>query len=104
MITDGEPTDMRPGDSLWEEVTRRVHEGEEEAKFMFFAVAIEPASTELLASIAPPGRPPLKLRGGKFREMFHWLSRSQATVSASAAGEQVALDNPVADGWAKIRA
>ena len=35
MITDGEPTDMEPGDSKWNEVTRKVHDGENNKKFMF---------------------------------------------------------------------
>lgn len=102
MITDGEPTDMRPGDSTWNEVVKKVQEGEANKKFMFFVVAVEPADTELLKQIAPPNRPPVRLKGTKFRELFQWLSKSQAKVSASKIGEQVALENPVAAGWGEI--
>ena len=70
MITDGEPTDMEPGDSKWNEVTRKVHDGENNKKFMFFAVAVEPANTELLRQIAPPNRPPIRLKEGKFKDLF----------------------------------
>lgn len=102
LVTDGEPTDMQPGDPTWEQVRKRVHEGEAGKNFLFFAVAAEPANTEVLNAIAPPSRPPIKLKGTRFKEMFHWLSKSQATVSASQVGEQVALENPVAAGWGSI--
>ncbi|SRR5579883_351129 len=68
MITDGDPTDMSPGEPRWTEVVKRVHEGETNKKFMFFAVAVEPADTERLAQIAPPIRPPVRLRGNKFKD------------------------------------
>lgn len=102
MITDGEPTDMEPGDSKWNEVTRKVHDGENNKKFMFFAVAVEPANTELLRQIAPPNRPPIRLKEGKFKDLFTWLSKSQSKVSTSKVGEQVVLENPVAAGWGEI--
>jgi uncharacterized protein YegL len=102
MITDGEPTDMPLGGANWNEVTKRVRDGESNKQFMFFAVAVEPANTETLAQIAPPNRPPVKLKGAKFREMFQWLSKSQAKVSASKVGDQVSLENPVAAGWGEI--
>jgi uncharacterized protein YegL len=104
LITDGEPTDMQPGDTLWNDVTKRIHEGEANKNFMFFAVAVEPANTELLTTIAPPNRPAVRLKGTKFREMFAWLSKSQAKVSASKVGEHVALETPMASGWGQISA
>jgi len=103
MITDGEPTDMRPEDPTWNKVIQRVHNGEENKSFLFFAVGVEPADMELLKKIAPPNRPPVWLKQGKFREMFEWLSKSQAKVSASKVGEQVNLENPTGpQGWAEI--
>ena len=104
LITDGEPTDMQPGDSLWEETIRKVHEGEANRKFMFFAVAVEPANTALLTRIAPPNRPAVRLKGHQFNKMFEWLSKSQAKVSASKVGEHVALETPMAAGWGQISA
>lgn len=104
LITDGEPTDMKPGDATWDEVVRAVHGGEDAKEFLFFAVGVEPADMNVLAQIAPPERPPVQLRPGRFKEMFMWLSRSQQRVSASKVGEQVALENPAAgpQGWAEI--
>jgi uncharacterized protein YegL len=103
MITDGEPTDMQLGDPMWNEVVKKVHEGEANKKFLFFAVGVEPANMVLLTHIAPQKREPVKLKTGKFKEMFEWLSKSQARVSASMVGEQVVLDSPVGPkGWGEI--
>lgn len=103
MITDGEPTDMQPGDSKWNEVIKKVHDGEANKKFIFFAVAVEPANTELLKQIAPPNRAPIRLKEGRFKALFTWLSKSQSKVSASKVGEQVALENPTGpQGWGEI--
>ena len=102
LITDGEPTDMEPGRDMWNKVINEVHQGEENKKFMFFSVAIEPANMQILKSIAPPSRPPLYLNGVRFRELFSWLSRSQTDVSRSRPGEMVTLQNPAEGGWCTI--
>ena len=47
----------------------------------------------------PPGRPPLKLKGLQFAELFLWLSQSQQRVSHSRVGDQLALP-PV--GWSEV--
>jgi len=91
---------MQVGDSTWTKVVQRVHEGETGKKFMFFAVAVDSAETDLLSQIAPPNRPPLKLVGTRFTELFTWLSNSQAKVSSSKVNDAVPLDNPIAAGWA----
>jgi uncharacterized protein YegL len=100
LITDGEPTDMNPGDDLWSAVVTRVHDGEVKKEQLFFAVAVEPANLDKLSQIAPPNRPPIKLRGTKFKELFVWLSKSQAAVSASSVGDAVKLPAPT--GWAEV--
>jgi uncharacterized protein YegL len=102
LITDGAPTDMGPGDSVWNQVVARVHAGESEKKFLFFAVAVEPADTGTLAQIAPPSRPPARLIGTKFAEMFSWFSKSQAKVSSSKVGEQIQIESPVTAGWGEF--
>lgn len=104
MITDGEPTDMEPGDPTWNQVVARVRSGEAEKKFLFFAVAVEPADLGTLALIAALNRPPVKLIGSKFAEMFSWLSKSQAKVSSSKISDNVQLENPVAAGWSEVPA
>ncbi|WOF16376.1 VWA domain-containing protein [Methanoplanus sp. FWC-SCC4] len=103
MITDGEPTDMREGDPMWEEVISMVHQGEKDGKFLFFAVGMDSADLETLKKISPQGRAPIKLKENHFNEMFLWLSRSQAKVSASNVGDQVVLEDPFGlNGWGEI--
>lgn len=91
MITDGVPTDD------WQSAGRRVKEGESRKEFSFFAVGVSGADMHRLGEIAV--RPPLKLDGLRFVELFVWLSQSQKRVSASKLGEQTALP-PV--GWASV--
>ena len=103
LITDGEPTDMSPGDELWTQAVGQVHDGERDREFLFFAVGVEPADMNILKQIAPDERPPLQLRPGRFKEMFAWLSKSQRQVSASRVGEHVPLEDPTGPtGWAEI--
>jgi uncharacterized protein YegL len=84
LITDGVPQ----GEPL--ETTRlaiqHIRNVESARQAVFFAVGIEGASMPLLARIAV--RPPLKLRGLRFAEMFTWLSASIATA--------VLADDPLA--------
>jgi uncharacterized protein YegL len=95
LLTDGMPQ----GDSL--ETTRqavqRVRAAEAANKVAFFAVGIEGANMKLLARIAV--RPPLKLEGLRFRELFAWLSASTARAAISAAEPPLAL--PSAD-WETV--
>jgi uncharacterized protein YegL len=91
LITDGQPTDMHPGDRLWQEVAAALREGAQARRFAFFAVGVEGADMDQLRRLCPPDRPPLLLRGLSFVELFSWLSRSQRQVSASRAGDAVAL-------------
>jgi uncharacterized protein YegL len=103
LITDGEPTDMKPDDTLWEQVRNAVHEGEARKRFLFFAVGVDTADMERLTLITPPNRPPIRLRDGCFGEMFEWVSRSQQTISASQVGEQVSLPDATGpQGWGTI--
>lgn len=74
LITDGMPQ----GDTL--ETTRqavqRLREAESAGKAAFFAVGIEKANMKLLERISV--RPPMKLEGLHFSELFAWLSASTA--------------------------
>jgi uncharacterized protein YegL len=84
LITDGIPQ----GEPL--ETTRlaiqRIRNVESARQAVFFAVGIEGANMPLLARIA--GRPPVKLRGLRFADLFTWLS-------ASIASDAVLADDPV---------
>lgn len=92
LITDGEPTDD------WKDAAHRVKKVEEANGLAFFAVGVEGANMDVIGDIAT--RPPLKLQGLKFVELFVWLSQSQRTVSSSKPGDQTAL--PTVEGWAVV--
>ncbi len=87
LLTDGMPQ----GESL--ETTRqavqRVRAAEAERQAAFYAVGVEGANMKLLARIAV--RPPLKLDGLRFTELFAWLSASTARVATTSAGEPAEL-------------
>lgn len=95
LITDGAPTDR------WEQAARRVRDGDspERKAFALFGVGVEGADMARLAMICSPHRPPLKLRGLSFRELFVWLSSSLGGVARSQPGDNVALPPP---GWASV--
>ncbi len=97
LLSDGQPTD----EERWERAAKRVHAGEAARNFSFFAVGVERANMDILRQIAPPGRPPVKLKGLSFKAMFLWLSASMKKASSSKqSGEQVAL--PPIDGWGTV--
>jgi len=103
MVTDGAPTDMSPGDSLWNQIIEKVHDGEVNRKFSFFAVAVDLASMEILKQITLPTRIPLRLKKGRWKEMFLWLSKSQREGSQKNPGDQLSVENPTGPtGWAEI--
>lgn len=91
LITDGAPTDS------WEAAAAEVRAGEEQRGFSFFAVAVEGANVDILSRISV--RPPLKLSGLRFRDLFAWLSSSLSHVSRSQIGQGVRLAPP---GWAEV--
>lgn len=94
LITDGAPTDD------WQRAAERVHRNSEAREMAFFAIGVQGADMHTLGQIAAPNRPPKKLAGLQFRELFDWLSRSLRQVSRSAPGTHV--DLPSDDGWSLV--
>lgn len=93
LITDGKPTDQ------WQSSAEQVRLEESRKGLLFFGIGVEGADLKALAQFCPPNRPPLKLKGLAFSELFQWLSKSLSAVAHSKLGEQVPLP-PV--GWAEI--
>ena len=103
LITDGTPTDaegyaLEYDSQEFQETVNLVHNGVEEKKFSFFAIGVgEDVDMEALSQICTQNRPPKKLCGMKFSELFRWLSDSATSRSSSTVGEKVAL--PATSGW-----
>ncbi len=87
LITDGAP-EGEP-DEVVRRAVERVRAEEAARRVAFFAVGVAGADMTRLAELAP--RPPLRLDGLRFVEMFVWLSRSAQQVAHSRVGDQVAL-------------
>jgi uncharacterized protein YegL len=95
LITDGAPQGEPEG--VVEDAARRIAEDERNKRVAFFAVGVENADMDKLATIA--SRAPVKLKGLDFVEMFVWLSASMQRVSQSQVGDQIALPPP---GWSTV--
>lgn len=94
LITDGAPTDA------WQGAAEAVYRMNLAGQVAFFAIGVEGADMQTLGRIAPPERPPQRLEGLKFGQLFEWLSMSLSQASRSAPGQQTAL--PPIDGWAQV--
>jgi uncharacterized protein YegL len=91
-------TDGRPTDSEWELAADRVRQEEARKGVVFYGVGVEKADMQVLARFST-ARPPLKLKGLAFAELFQWLSKSLSVVAHSRPGEQAPLP-PV--GWGEV--
>ena len=94
LITDGAPTDS------YTAAADRVRKGSAAKTFSFFAVGVEGADMGKLSQICSPDRPPIRLQGLSFRELFQWLSSSLGGVARSQPGQTVALSAPT--GWSAV--
>jgi len=98
LITDGGPTDIDL--PVWNEAVQRVKEGEEKKSFLFYSVGVEGANFDVLKELSP-ARPPVKLDGLRFSDLFVWLSSSQKAVSRSNPGDKLDLP-PVTWGTIEV--
>lgn len=86
LITDGNASDDTA------EAARRVREAEGQRRLCFFGVAVASADLAKLAELSL--RPPLRLQGLQFKDLFEWLSASLSAVAVSRPGDQVPLPPP----------
>ncbi len=68
---------------------------------MFFGVAVQEADQQKLGELCAPSRPPMKLKGLNFQELFSWLSSSLRAVSSANPGT-CSLVLPAVTGWATV--
>jgi uncharacterized protein YegL len=87
LITDGMPQG-EPLDVLRQAV-QRLREEEARQRLTLFAVGVAGANMTLLARLAR--RPPLRLDGLRFADLFSWLSASVERLSCSRPGQSVVL-------------
>jgi uncharacterized protein YegL len=92
LITDGKPTDE------WQTAAQQLRDEENRKGVIFFGVGVEGADLDSLSKFSSQ-RPPLRLKGLAFNELFQWLSKSLSVVAHSKPGEQSPLP-PV--GWAQV--
>jgi uncharacterized protein YegL len=90
MITDGEP--QGEPDEMVLEAGKRIRADEEAKRVAFFGVGVQGANMEKLGKLGV--RPPVKLVGLNFTEMFVWLSTSMQRVAQSRMDTQVPLPPP----------
>jgi uncharacterized protein YegL len=93
VITDGKPTDKG-----WDQVAEQVKQEEARRGVIFYAVGVEKADMKVLGRFSDI-RPPLKLKGLAFGDLFNWLSKSLSVIAHSRPGEQAPLP-PV--GWGSV--
>lgn len=91
-------TDGRPTDKGWEAVAEQVRQEEARKGVVFYGVGVEGADLQTLSQFSQ-SRPPLKLKGLAFGELFTWLSKSLSAIAHSRPGEQAPLP-PV--GWGSV--
>jgi uncharacterized protein YegL len=93
VITDGKPTDRG-----WEAAADQIKLEEMRRGVIFYGVGVEKADLRVLSRFTD-ARPPLKLKGLAFGDLFMWLSKSLSVIAHSRPGEQAPLP-PV--GWGEV--
>jgi len=93
LIADGKPTDRN-----WEAAAEQARQEEARKGVIVYAVGVEGADLNTLARFSSE-RPPLRLNGLAFGDLFNWLSKSLSVIAHSRPGEQAPLP-PV--GWGSI--
>lgn len=95
LMTDGAPTDT------YISAANELKQLGNNKKLTVFGIGIgDGCNMNVLKEFCPDNRPPVNLKGFKFKDFFQWLSASLSAVSVSTPGTGVAL-TPI-DGWASI--
>ena len=95
LITDGAPTDAENVGIA----RKRLLQEQQDQHVTFFAIGVEGADLKMLESLTLAERPPARLKGLAFRELFLWLSQSMQAVSRSRVADKVTLPR---SGWMEV--
>ncbi len=96
VLTDGTPTD-----DTHINISPKITELINNKRITVFPIGIDGADLDALKYISP-NRPPIKLKGCNFKELFSWLSKSVSTVSQSVPGDTIPLDKDGIDAWGSL--
>jgi uncharacterized protein YegL len=97
IMTDGMPTDDEHI-----AVSNKVRTLINNKKLTVFPIGIGDGADMEMLGLFTVKRPPLKLKGLKFREFFEWLSQSACTVSRSNPGDRIELDTDGIYTWGEL--
>jgi uncharacterized protein YegL len=93
VLTDGVPTDPD-----WESAAAACKAAEAANQLSFFGIGVGGADMAVLSRFS--ARPPMRLQGIRFKELFVWLSRSASSASKAAQGKTTQLASPFS--WAEV--
>lgn len=93
VLTDGVPTDPD-----WEGAAVACKAAEANNQLSFFGIGVGGADMGVLSRFS--ARPPMRLQGIRFKELFVWLSRSASSASKAAQGSTTQLASPAS--WAEV--
>lgn len=99
LMTDGVPNGSA---SELDSAARRAADMVNARKLSVFPIGIGPEADKATLARFSPKRPPLSLKGTRFREFFEWLSKSVQQVSQSSPGETVKADLEGIRSWGEL--
>lgn len=97
LMTDGKPTEENYK-NIANEVSKRVLD----QRLSVFPIGVGDGADMGVLAMFSPRRPPLRLKGLRFKEFFEWLSKSVSVTSQSTPGEKIPLDTEGLKGWSEL--
>ncbi|MBF0120754.1 MAG: VWA domain-containing protein [Desulfobacterales bacterium] len=97
LMTDGKPTEEN-----YKNVAQELSKLVIDKRLTVFPIGIGEGVDMNVLGLFSPKRPPLRLKGLRFKEFFKWLSRSVSITSQSTPGEKVSLDIEGIKGWGEL--
>ena len=92
ILTDGEPNDAN-----WEEEAKHCFDAEVDKKVTVFPIGVGNANLKPLKKFST--KPPIRLKGLNFNELFLWMSQSMSVGSQETSGKTIQLPST---GWGEV--